>query len=86
MTLREFDALVSRWKTAQEWLNTRTALICTVMVNMWRSQKSKPAKLEDFMPGEHKREVQTPEQMFANVQLINAAHGGKVRFGEFGDN
>jgi len=30
--------------------------------------------------------VQTPEQMFANVQLINAAHGGKVRFGEFGDN
>ena len=86
MTMREFDGLVSRWKTAQKWLNSRTALLCTVMVNMWRDRKSKPAKVEDFMPGEHKKKAQTAEEMLSNVQQHNAALGGKVTFGEFGDN
>jgi len=86
MTMREFHALTERWKSAQEWLNVRTAMVCTVMVNMWRSPKSKAAKIEDFMPGQHKPEPQTAEQMLAAVQLLNAAHGGKVVFGQFGDN
>jgi len=77
MTMREFYALSERCKAVREWVNSRTALLCTVMVNLWKSPKSPPAKVEDFMPGKHKaRERQTPEQMLAIVKMINAAHGG----------
>ena len=75
MTLRQFYALADRCKSVRDWMNYRTALLCTVMVNLWRSPKSKPAKVEDFMPGVHPKQ-QTPEQMLAVVQMLNAAHGG----------
>ena len=78
LTLREYKALSNRFKDAQDWLNYRAALICAVMANMWRDpKKTKPFKPQDFMPHtETKR--QTPEQMLANVKMLNSAYGGKV--------
>ena len=73
--MREFHALSERWKQAREQANARVALLCAVMVNLWRSPKSKPARVKDFMPG-IKPKQQTPEQMLAVVQMLNAAHGG----------
>ncbi len=78
MTLREFRALVDRCEGVREWMNSRTALLCAVIVNMHRDPKSKPVKVEDFMPRRKHTEEQTPEAMLAIVQLLNAAHGGKV--------
>ena len=76
--MREFSALAARHKDKEEWLNYRAALICTIMANMWRDpKKSKPYKPQDFMPGV-KKSRQTPEQMFAQVQMLNAVLGGTV--------
>ena len=77
MTMREFHALVDRCQDVREWMNSRTALLCAVIVNMHRDPKSTPAKVEDFMPGRERKE-QTPDEMLAVVRLLNAAHGGKV--------
>ena len=75
--MREFKALSDRFKDAQDWLDYRAALICTIMANVWRDSKTKPFTPEDFMPGK-KHTKQTPEQMLAAVQMLNAAYGGKV--------
>jgi len=77
--MREFSALAERHKTKEEWLNYRAGLICSVMANLWRDRKKKvkPFTPQDFMPGV-KRERQTPEQMLATVQMLNAAFGGTV--------
>lgn len=72
--MREFSALSDRFKDAQEWLNYRAALVCTVMANMWRSPKSRVFKPVDFMPRK-KLGRQTPEQMLA---AMKAAYGGKA--------
>ena len=49
------------------------------MANLWRDpkRKVKPFQPSDFMP--KKQSVpQTPEQMFATVQMLNTMFGGKV--------
>jgi len=73
----EYKALSDRFKDAQDWLDYRAALICTVMANMWRGSKTKAFKPQDFMPKRESKQ-QTPEQMLANVKLLNSAYGGKV--------
>lgn len=80
LTLKELNALVRKYNDATDWLNYRAALICSVLANIWRGKNVKAFKPEDFMPG-RKQGRQTPEQMFATVQLLNATFGGSVKEG-----
>ena len=78
LSIKEYKSLSIRHSANQDWLNYRSALICAVMVNMWRDpKKSKPCKPQDFMP-KHETKKQTPEQMLAAVKLLNSAYGGMV--------
>lgn len=81
--MREFSALSDRFKDAQEWLNYRVALVCTIMANMWRSPKSRPFTIADFMPG-RRNEPQTPKQMLATMEILKAAHGDRITKEEHG--
>lgn len=79
LTLKEFNALAGRHESNQEWLNYRAALVCAVLANTARDPKRKrhPFVPDDFLP--KKEHVgQTPEQIFAQVQLLNALFGGTV--------
>jgi len=76
LTIKEFNALIERYNNNQEWLNHRTALICTVLANMWRGKNTKTFTPDDFMPKERARQ-QTPKQMLATAKVLNAAFGGK---------
>ena len=79
LTLKEFNALAERQQNNHDWQNYRTALICSIVANTARDPKRrrKPFTPDDFMP--HKQHPgQTPEQIFAQVQLLNAAFGGNV--------
>lgn len=78
MTFREFEALCRRCNDVRQWLNSRTALVCMVMANMWRNPKRRLFTIDDFMPGGRESKPQTPEQMLRVVKMLNAAHGGKV--------
>jgi len=73
--LKELKALSDRYTDEQNWLNYRSASICTVMANAWRGPKSRAFTLEDFMP-KYESKKQTPEQMLAAVRLLNSAYGG----------
>ena len=79
MTLKEFNALSERQKDAQEWLDYRTGLLCSVIanVNRDRKKKSQPFTPSDFMPRKASG-GQTPEQILATVKMLNAAFGGSV--------
>ena len=78
LTLKEYKALSDRYKNEQDWLNWRMAMLCATEVNMHRDpKKTKAVSPQDFMP-KSKVKVQTPEQMLANVKLLNSAYGGKV--------
>lgn len=68
---------MGRHGSNQDWLNYRSALVCAVMANIWRGKNTKLFKPEDFMPGKE-RKIQTPEQIFAIVQMLNAVYGGDV--------
>ena len=78
LTLKEFNALIGRYKDTHDWLNYRTALICSVLANIWRGRKGRVFSPEDFMPGAERR-AQTPKQMWNTVQMLNAAFGGSVK-------
>jgi len=79
LTMREYHALLQRHKGERSLGDFRTAMVCTVIVNMLRDpKKGKAAKIDDFMP-KQKQEQQTAEQMLANVRMHNALRGGTVR-------
>jgi len=79
LTLKEFNALSERHKDAQDWLDYRTGLLCSVLaeINRDHKRKSQPYTPADFMPKKASR-GQTPEQILATVQMLNAAFGGSV--------
>jgi len=78
LTLKEYKALSDRYKNEQDWFNWRMAMLCATEVNMHRDpKKTKAVSPQDFMP-KAKAKIQTPEQMLANVKLLNSAYGGKV--------
>ena len=79
LTLKEFNALSTRFKENQKWLNYRAAMICAVVANTVRNPKKKSRAWtpDDFMPTKERRYM-TDQQMFAQVQAINAILGGKV--------
>ena len=77
--MREFKALSDRCKDAKDWLDYRAALVCVVVANSnpFRDSKAKTFTIEDFMPGK-KRDVQTPKQMLATMEMYCAAYGDKI--------
>ena len=78
MTLAQFNTLADRYGNEQEWLNWRAGLVASVIANTHRTKKSdKTFKPTDFMP-KIKPKQQTPEAMFNQMMIINAALGGKV--------
>lgn len=80
LTLKEFNALIERHQTNEEWLNYRPAIICALLANINRGKGSKVYKPQDFMPGAKVKlgTPQTPKQMLATIKVLNAIHGGKV--------
>jgi hypothetical protein len=56
----------------------QTALLATVMSNLWRSKKTRRFKLREFLPKWHSRK-QTPEDMLAMVKALNAMYGGDTQ-------
>jgi len=63
----------------QKKLDSRTALICTVLANINRNpkKKSKAFTVEDFMPKYEKvKETQTAEEMLETVKLWNTVLKG----------
>jgi len=80
LTLKDLVALIDRYKSNEEWLNYRTALISAIVANTARDPKRKPAPYtpDDFMPTGRKPKTQTPEQMFEQVKLLNVMFGGNV--------
>ncbi len=82
LTLKEFNALADRYGINQEWLNYRTALICSVLANTVRDPKRKrtPYTPQDFMPGKKQlQSKQSAKQMLSTVKMWNAALGGTVK-------
>jgi len=82
LTPREFNALTERYKEAKTWLDYRAALICSVMANIWRDPKRKrtPFSPDEFMPETGAaKSIQTPQQIFNTVQMLNTIYGGEVR-------
>ena len=77
LTMRELNALIKRDKNNHEWLNYRSALICSVMANAWLKPKNTPYTPQDFMPVQESK-TQNPDQIFNTISLINAAAGGTV--------
>ena len=74
MTLAQFDALVRQHIEEQKKLDSRTALICTVLANINRNpkKKSKAFTVEDFMPKYEKaKETKSAEEMLETVKLWN---------------
>ena len=78
--MKELNALIDRHKNKEEWLNYRTALICSLIANTARDPKRKrtPYTPQDFMPGTQ-HSPQTAKQMLATVKVLNAAYGGTVK-------
>ena len=74
LTLAQFDALVRQHIEEQKKLDSRTALICTVLANINRNpkKKSKSFTVEDFMPKYEKaKETKSAEEMLETVKLWN---------------
>jgi len=82
LTPAQFNALVKRKMIDEEQKDYRTALICSVIANVFRDKKKrrKPFKPQDFMPQRRKQKrKQTWQEQLALVQILNVAFGGKDR-------
>ncbi len=58
----------------------RTALLASLLSNIYRAKGSRAAKIEDFMLdfwGEEKSAGKTPEQMLEWAKMMAAAFGGQ---------
>jgi hypothetical protein len=79
LTLKEFDALSSRYKDTQYRLDYRAALICSVLAEINRDRKRRPKafKPEDFMPQKPKK--MNPKQMDNSLKIITQMMGGDIK-------
>jgi len=70
---------LQRYIEEQKKLDSRAALICTVLANINRNpkKKRKPFTVEDFMPKHEKeKQVKSAEEMLETVKLWNKVLGG----------
>ena len=76
ITLQEFNALCQRRQQEIEHHDFMLAQLCCLMANLWSDKHD--FKPEDFMPrkAESSKE-QTPEEMLAVIQYVDAAMQGK---------
>lgn len=84
LTLREYCLLVDRWIAAEERADLRTAQIASLIANIYRDEKKKPAPYtpKDFMPDyaaktEGPKPQQTWQRMKAIVKQNNRDLGGR---------
>jgi hypothetical protein len=68
ITLRQFDALLERYKLNQKWENYRPALICSTLANLYRDPKSNPYTPRDFMPGEKNETKKSPDEILQKLK------------------
>jgi len=66
----EFDALWKRWILQQEREDRRVALIAVTLVNINRSKKSQPVKIDDFMLHKFKKEEDTQQPWEKQLQTV----------------
>jgi hypothetical protein len=81
LTRPEFQALIDRYFEEKEWLDFRTAQICSTIVNMLRDTKrSKQSTPLDFMPEKKIRKPFDPlaEDLLSQMMVLNAASGGTL--------
>ncbi len=77
--MAQFNALVARYKEAEDWLNYRAGLICSVIANVNRDPKKKPEPFtpSDFMPQTKKvTKEMSQDDLLEQMRLWNAAAGG----------
>jgi len=55
LTVKELNALINSYKNANDWLDYRAALVCSVLANIWRGKSKRVFKPADFMPGAERR-------------------------------
>lgn len=62
-------------------LDFRVGLVCALIANVNRNPKKQPKafKPQDFMPkrGRKRKKKQEPEEMIAQLKIMNAAFGGE---------
>jgi hypothetical protein len=72
--LEQFNALLDRWESEQEWENYRVALICSVLCNINKGKNTKAFSPKDFMPYKQKPKQQTPQEMLNIIQGFQMYH------------
>lgn len=78
LTLAQFDALAKRYLEDQERRDYRSAMICTILANVYRKKGARAFNEQDFMPKYPKqKKKQTAEEMLETVKLLNKAFGGE---------
>jgi hypothetical protein len=77
--LRQFYALLQRKRDEKYWQDWRAALVTHMIANVFRDtkRKSRPFKIEDFMP-ETKPRKQEERQQLAIVETMVENLGGKI--------
>ena len=74
LSLREYAALMNRYRIHQEWLDFRTGLVCSTLVNV--NNPKHPYTPADFMPG-----PQTQRQRMSDAEMEQAARSINARLG-----
>ena len=72
LSIDEFNALLKRHNLKQEREDSRAAMICTVIANIFRG-KGKPYKITDFMPSKpRQKRNQTPVEMVEMLKCFTS--------------
>jgi len=81
LNLKQYNALIERYIIEQENSDLRSALICSLLANIYRDPKKrqKPYEPADFMPQRRPRKLKTDEQMRDDLTALNAILGGEIK-------
>ena len=81
MTLAQFNALAKQYNQEQDWLNYRSALVCSVIAEVNRDPKrrKRPFTSDDFMPKKKSKDVGrlTSNEILERLRALNTILGGK---------
>jgi hypothetical protein len=84
LTPKQFDLLARRHNKNETYkhklTDIRIARLCCLLANIHRGSGQKPYKVEDFLPQKtsESKKVQTLEEQWAVVKMLNTAFGGTV--------
>ena len=74
--LREWHAYYAAEPWSEERADWRSAMIASVMVNLWSKKR---ARIEDYMPqfGKASRRQPTPQELLRKLKTMNKMLGGE---------